>query len=92
MMHKETTPLPQREGQGGGSEWPKELLELFDDPLLDGVRPKVAAPTANDRMQQKLAEVNSWIANNGREPQKTGDLKEKMMFAAMTSLKAKGIM
>lgn len=92
MTHKETTPLPQWEGQGGGAEWPKELLELFDDPLLDGVRPKVAAPTANDRMQQKLAEVNNWIASNGREPQKTGDLKEKMMFAAMTALKAKGMM
>lgn len=71
-------------------EWPKELLELFDDPLLDGVRPKVAAPTANDRMQQKLAEVNEWIAKNGREPQKNGDLKEKMMYAAMTKLREKG--
>jgi hypothetical protein len=71
-------------------EWPKELLELFEDPLLDGVRPKVAAPTANDRMQQKLAEVNNWIAKNGREPQKNGDLKEKLMFAAMTKLREKG--
>ena len=40
-------------------EWPKELLEIFDDPLLDGVRPKAVAPTANDRMQQKLAEVTT---------------------------------
>ena len=71
-------------------EWPKELLELFEDPLLDGVRPKVAAPTANDRMQKKLAEVNNWIAKNGREPQKNGDLKEKLMFAAMTTLREKG--
>lgn len=71
-------------------EWPKELLELFEDPLLDGVRPKVAAPTANDRMQQKLAEVNNWIAKNGRKPQKNGDLKEKLMFAAMTKLREKG--
>ena len=71
-------------------EWPKELLELFEDPLLDGVRPKVAAPTANDRMQHKLAEVNNWIAKNGREPQKNGDLKEKLMFAAMTKLREKG--
>lgn len=71
-------------------EWPKELLELFEDPLLDGVRPKVAAPTANDRMQQKLAEVNNWIAKNGREPQKNGDLKEKLMYAAMTTLREKG--
>lgn len=71
-------------------EWPKELLEIFDDPLLDGVRPKVAAPTPNDRMQQKLAEVNEWIAKSGREPQKNGDLKEKMMYAAMTKLREKG--
>ena len=71
-------------------EWPKELLEIFDDPLLDGVRPKVAAPTANDRMQQKLAEVNSWIAMNGREPSPNGNLKEKMMHAAMKSLREKG--
>jgi hypothetical protein len=72
-------------------EWPKELLELFDDPLLDNVRPKVVAPTANDRIQQKLAEVKSWIANNGREPRKDGDLKEKMMCAAMKALKEKGV-
>ena len=71
-------------------EWPKELLDLFEDPLLDGVRPKVAAPTANDRMQQKLAEVNNWIAKNGREPQKNGDLKERLMYAAMTKLREKG--
>lgn len=72
-------------------EWPKELIEIFDDPLLEGVRPKAAAPTANDRMQQKLAEVNNWIAQNGREPRNDGNLKEKMMFAAMTALKEKGL-
>lgn len=63
------------------------MFELFDDPLLDGVRPKVAAPTADDRMQQKLAEVNEWIAKNGREPRKDGCLKEKMMYAAMEALR-----
>ena len=73
-------------------EWPKELLELFDDPLLEGVRQKAAAPTANDRMLQKLAEVTDWIEKNGREPRKDGELKEKIMYAAMTTLKAKGIM
>ena len=72
-------------------EWPKELIEIFDDPLLEGVRPKAAAATANDRMQQKLAEVNNWIAQNGREPRNDGNLKEKMMFAAMTALKEKGL-
>ena len=73
-------------------EWPKELLEIFDDPLLESVRPKAAAPTANDRMQQKLAEVNDWIAKHGREPKPDGDLKEKMMCAAMIGLRKKNLM
>ena len=73
-------------------EWPKALLELFDDPLLDGVRPKVAAPTADDRMAMKLVEVNNWIVEHGREPQRDGTLKEKMMWAAMTALKRKNLL
>ena len=73
-------------------EWPKELLELFDEPLLDGVRPKVSAPTADDRLNKKLAEVQAWISAHGREPKRDGDLKEKMMCAAMTALKNKNLM
>jgi hypothetical protein len=42
-------------------------------------------------MQQKLAEVNEWIARNGREPRNDGDLKEKMMCAALKALKEKGL-
>ena len=72
-------------------DWPKELIELFNDPLLEGVRPKAPALTANDRMQQKLAEVNNWIAQNGREPRKDGDLKEKLLYASLTALKEKGL-
>lgn len=73
-------------------EWPKELLEIFDDPLLDGVRPKVSAPTADDRLSQKLDEVRSWILSHGREPEKDGDLKERMMWASMTALRNKNLM
>lgn len=72
-------------------EWPRELIELFNDPLLEGVRPKAPAPTANDRMQQKLAEVNNWIAQNGREPRKDGDLKERLLYASLRALKEKGL-
>jgi len=68
----------------------KELYELFNDPLLDGVRPRTVPLTAGDRMQQKLAEVYDWIAKNGREPRQDGDLKEKLMYAAMTKLREKG--
>ena len=69
----------------------KELLELFNDPLLTDVRPKPIAPTADDRLQQKLAEVSDWIAKNGREPRRDGDLKEKMMAAALNALKERGL-
>ena len=42
-------------------EWPKELLDIFEDPLLDDVRPKAAAPTANDRLAMKLVEITDWV-------------------------------
>ena len=32
----------------------KELLELFDDPLLDGARPFAKAITADERIMQKM--------------------------------------
>ena len=74
------------------NSWPEELLAIFDDPLLDGVRSKVTALTADDRMSQKLAEVTAWIESHGREPERNGELKEKMMWAAMTALKNKNLM
>jgi hypothetical protein len=43
-------------------------------------------------MATKLAEVNEWIAKHGREPRKDGELKEKMMWAAMTALQKKNLM
>ena len=68
-------------------EWPKELIELFEDPLLDDVRPKVAALTFNDRKDKQVAELEAWIAAHGREPQRNGDLTEKRMWARLTALK-----
>jgi hypothetical protein len=69
----------------------KELLELLDDPLLDGARPFTKAPTADDRLMQKIVDVREWIEKNGREPQKDGNLKEKLMYASLTTLKEKGL-
>jgi hypothetical protein len=40
---------------------------------------------------QKIAEIKEWIAQNGREPQKDGSLKEKLMYASLTTLKEKGL-
>lgn len=69
----------------------KELLGLFDDPLLDGARPFAKPVTADDRIMQKMTEVKGWIETNGREPQRNGSLKEKLMYAALKTLKEKGL-
>lgn len=73
-------------------EWPKELLEIFDDPLLEDVRPKAPAITPNDRMSQKLFELQEWIKQYGREPQQNGSLKEKMMWATMIGLQKNNLL
>lgn len=68
-------------------DWPKELLDLFDDPLLADVKLKPQPLTAADRKVQKLQEVAAWIAENGHEPQATGDLNEKLMCRALSALR-----
>lgn len=73
-------------------EWPEDLLELFDDPLLDGVKPKPAAVTADDRTQRKIDEVRAWVEANGREPDvKSRNIKEKLMAVALQTLKEMGL-
>lgn len=69
-------------------EWPKELLELFDDPILDDVRPKASPITADDRRVKALIEITQWSeTNDNRIPQNNGDLKEKMMARALAALR-----
>ena len=68
-------------------EWTKELKELFDDPLLADVRPKVTALTFSDRKDKQVAELEAWIVAHGREPQRNGDLTEKRMWARLTALR-----
>lgn len=72
-------------------EWPAELLEIFDDPLLADVKPKPAAITADDRQQRKIEDLRAWIAEHGREPQKTGNLKEKLLSVSLQTLKESGL-
>ena len=68
-------------------EWPKDLIELFDDPLLADVLPNVTALTFSDRKDKQVAELDAWIAEHGREPQRNGDLTEKRMWARLTTLR-----
>lgn len=68
-------------------EWPKELVELFDDPILDGVRPKAAPITPDDRRVKTLLEITDWVdAHDGKRPQNCGDLKEKMFARSLKAL------
>lgn len=72
--------------------WPKELLDLFDDPLLEGVRPKPAAVTADERTMGKIESVKKWIESNGREPQQDSrNITEKLMWKSLETLKKNGL-
>ena len=68
-------------------EWPKELIELFEDPLLADVRPMAVVPTFSDRKDKQVAELEAWIAEHGCEPQRNGDLTEKRMWARLTAVR-----
>lgn len=70
-------------------DWPEELLEIFDDPLLADVRLKPKAPTPDDRLAQKLLEINKWVAEHGSEPTADGSLKEKLLAASLKALRTK---
>ena len=74
-------------------EWPQELLELLDDPLLDGVRPKEARLTANDRRVKTLLEITEWCeAHGGRPPSRSGaDLKEKHFARNLVALRCDAV-
>lgn len=69
-------------------EWPQELLELFEDPILYGIRPKAAPITPDDRRVKTLIEITEWVEeNNGRLPNNKGDFKEKMMARSLAALR-----
>ncbi len=68
-------------------EWPEDLLELFEDPILENVRPKTAPLTANDRRVKTLQEISEWIKNNGRLPLRSGAIKEKCLWKSLDTLR-----
>ena len=70
-------------------EWPKELVSLFEDPLLDGVRPPAQRINANDRLLKELLRIEEWVENNGRKPSATGSLDERMIYRSLSAIKEK---
>lgn len=68
-------------------DWPEDLLEIFDDPLFADVRLN-QTPTPDDRMAQKLLEVNKWFEANGHEPMAAGgSFQEKLLARSLKALR-----
>ncbi|MEZ7683806.1 hypothetical protein [Prevotella histicola] len=68
-------------------EWPEELLELFDDPLLANIHPKLQRMTVDDRLVAKLEEISQWVEANKRIPDGEGGLRERLLLRALKSLR-----
>ena len=73
-------------------EWPEELVTLFDDPLLEGVKPKAAPVTADARMQKNIDELHEWVERQGREPEiESKNMSEKLLAVRLRTLKELGL-
>lgn len=70
-------------------EYPKELLELFDDELLADVRPKPRPVTVDDRLAEEYRKVAGFYLREGRLPGKDGDFNEKLLARSWNALKTK---
>lgn len=68
-------------------EYPQTLLDIFDDPIFDSVRPKVHATTVDERLIKKMEEITVWVEANHRMPSMEGDFKEKGMLRALDSMR-----
>ncbi len=68
-------------------EYPQTLLDIFDDPIFDNVRPKAHATTVDERLIKKLEEITAWVEAKHRMPSMEGDFKEKGMLRALDSMR-----
>lgn len=73
-------------------DWEKELIELFDDPLLADVRPLLPPITADDHLTYSFLEIVSWVTENRREPiDNSDDFKERILFRRLKSVRENDI-
>lgn len=69
-------------------EWPKELLQIFDDPLLEDVHPGQKSLTPSGRMAGKLEEIAAWVdAHDGKLPSEDGSIEEKLLYRRLEKLR-----
>ena len=67
-------------------EYPKELEELFNDPLLADVKPASKPLTADDRLAEKLLCINEYIKRTGHRPLPGGNLEEKKLCRSLEAI------
>ena len=67
-------------------EYPKELEELFNDPLLADVKPASKPLTADDRLAEKLLCINEYIKRTGHCPLPGGNLEEKKLCRSLEAI------
>lgn len=67
-------------------EYPEELDELFNDPILADVKPAPRSLTADDRLAEKLLCINEYIKRTGHQPLMNGDFEEKKLCRSLEAI------
>ena len=49
-------------------EWPKDLLDIFEEEEFINVHPTQPKATIDDRIKAAFVEINKWYKTNEREP------------------------
>ena len=68
--------------------WENNLIELFNDPLLDNVYPLPPRLTPNDHLSTSFLEILDWVEENGREPfNNAKDFKERSLMSRLHGIR-----
>ncbi len=63
-------------------EWPKDLLEIFDDPLFANVHPKAPKQTPEQVVRDGFLAICQWSkAHQGRAPRMNKEQREEWLLA-----------
>jgi hypothetical protein len=68
--------------------WEKELIELFNDPLLSDVYPLPPKITSDDRLVESFIQINQWVEVEKRMPTENNDnFNERILFRRLKNLR-----
>ena len=63
-------------------EWPKDLLQIFDDPLFANVHPKLPKPTTEEVEREGFQTICQWSkGHNGRAPRMDKEHRDEWLLA-----------